>query len=42
VTSESGLYGSDQGDAIANEYRYYTGGANGSTDTTPGTRSSPS
>src|SRR5215469_6097372 len=24
VTSESGLYGSDQGDAIANEYRYYT------------------
>ena len=33
VTSESGLYGSDQGDAIANEYRYYTGAANGSTDT---------
>ena len=33
MTSESGLYGSDQGDAIANEYRYYTGAANGSTDT---------
>src|SRR5271166_2206860 len=33
VTSETGLYGSDQGDAIANEYRYYTGAANGSTDT---------
>jgi hypothetical protein len=32
VTSETGLYGSDQGDAIANEYQYYTGAANGSTD----------
>ena len=33
VTSESGLYGSDQGVPIANEYRYYTGAKNGSTDT---------
>jgi len=32
VTSETGLYGSDQGDAIANEYQYYTGAANGGTD----------
>jgi len=32
VTSESGLYGSDQGDAIANEYQYYTSAADGSTD----------
>jgi hypothetical protein len=32
VTSETGLYGSDQGDAIANEYQYYTGAADGSTD----------
>jgi hypothetical protein len=32
VTSESGLYGSDQGDPIANEYQYYTGAADGSTD----------
>jgi hypothetical protein len=31
VTSESGLYGSDQGIPIANEYRYYT--PSGSTDT---------
>ncbi len=33
VTSESGLYGSDQGVPIANEYRYYTGAKDGSTDT---------
>jgi hypothetical protein len=32
VTSETGLYGSDQGDAIANEYQYYTGGTTDSTD----------
>ena len=32
VTSESGLYGSDQGDAIANEYHYYTGAKDGSSD----------
>jgi hypothetical protein len=32
VTSESGLYGSGQGDAIANEYQYYTGGTTDSTD----------
>jgi hypothetical protein len=32
VTSESGLYPSDQGLAVANEYQYYTGAANGSTD----------
>ena len=32
VTSETGLYGSDQGDPIANEYQYYTGAADGSTD----------
>jgi hypothetical protein len=32
VTSESGLYGSGQGDAIANEYQYYTGAKDGSTD----------
>jgi hypothetical protein len=32
VTSESGLYGSGQGDPIANEYQYYTGAADGSTD----------
>src|SRR6516165_4486532 len=31
VTSESGLYGSNQGVPIANEYRYYT--PSGSTDT---------
>jgi hypothetical protein len=31
VTSESGLYGNDQGIPIANEYRYYT--PSGSTDT---------
>jgi len=31
VTSESGLYGSDQGIPIANEYRYYT--PSGGTDT---------
>jgi hypothetical protein len=31
VTSESGLYGSDQGVPIANEYNYYT--PNGTTDT---------
>jgi hypothetical protein len=31
VTSESGLYGSDQGIPIANEFRYYT--PSGSTDT---------
>jgi hypothetical protein len=31
VTSESGLYGSEQGIPIANEYRYYT--PSGSTDT---------
>jgi hypothetical protein len=33
VTSETGLYGSSHGMPIANEYRYYTGAANGSTDT---------
>ena len=33
VTSESGLYGSNQGVPIANEYRYYTGAKDGSTDT---------
>ena len=32
VTSESGLYGSDQGIPIANEYQYYTGAKDGSTD----------
>jgi hypothetical protein len=32
VTSETGLYGSDQGDSIANEYQYYTGGTTDSTD----------
>jgi hypothetical protein len=32
VTSESGLYPSDQGLAVANEYQYYTGAADGSTD----------
>ncbi len=32
VTSESGLYGSDQGDAIANEYQCYTSAKDGSTD----------
>jgi hypothetical protein len=32
VTSESGLYPSDQGLAVANEYQYYTGAANGGTD----------
>ncbi|MDX6344441.1 MAG: hypothetical protein QOH87_4579 [Trebonia sp.] len=32
VTSESGLYPSDQGLAVANEYQYYTGAKNGSTD----------
>lgn len=31
VTSETGVYGDDHGDAIANEYRYYTPG--GATDT---------
>jgi hypothetical protein len=32
VTSETGLYGSDTGDPIANEYQYYTGGTTDSTD----------
>jgi hypothetical protein len=32
VTAESGLYGSGQGDAIANEYHYYTGAKDGSSD----------
>jgi hypothetical protein len=32
VTSESGLYPSDQGLAVANEYQYYTGAKNGGTD----------
>ena len=32
VTSEAGLYGSDTGDAIANEYHYYTGAKDGSSD----------
>jgi hypothetical protein len=32
VTSESGLYPSDQGLAVANEYQYYTGAKDGSTD----------
>ncbi|HEX4290560.1 MAG TPA: hypothetical protein VH021_16675, partial [Trebonia sp.] len=32
VTSETGLYGSNQGDAIANEYQYYTSAKDGSTD----------
>jgi hypothetical protein len=32
VTSESGLYGSDTGVPIANEYQYYTGGKTDSTD----------
>ena len=33
VTSETGLYGSDQGDPIANEYQYYTStGPGSSTD----------
>ena len=32
VTSESGLYGSDHGIPIANEYQYYTGAKDGSTD----------
>jgi hypothetical protein len=33
VTSESGLYGSGQGMPVANSYQYYTGAADGSTDT---------
>jgi hypothetical protein len=34
VTSETGLYGSNQGDAIANEFRYYTAaGKTATTDT---------
>ena len=32
VTSESGLYPSDQGIPVANEYQYYAGAASGSTD----------
>ncbi len=32
VTSESGLYGSDQGIPVANEYQYYTSAKDGSTD----------
>jgi hypothetical protein len=32
VTSESGLYGDRQGVPIANEYHYYTGAKDGSTD----------
>jgi len=32
VTSETGLYGSDTGEAVANEYQYYTSAADGSTD----------
>ena len=33
VTSESGLYGNNQGMPIANTYQYYTGAKDGSTDT---------
>jgi hypothetical protein len=33
VTSETGLYGDRHGMPIANEYQYYTGAADGSTDT---------
>jgi hypothetical protein len=33
VTSETGLYGNSHGMPIANEYNYYTGAADGSTDT---------
>ena len=32
VTSETGLYGSDTGTAVANEYHYYTSAADGSSD----------
>ena len=32
VTSETGLYGSDQGIPVANEYQYYTSAKDGSTD----------
>jgi hypothetical protein len=32
VTSESGLYPSDQGVPVANEYQYYTGATGGGTD----------
>jgi hypothetical protein len=32
VTSETGLYGSDQGLPVANEYQYYTSAKDGSTD----------
>ena len=36
ITSESGLYGSDQGMPVANEYRYYTSAGSASTTDTAG------